>query len=308
MSVRVILNPNAGSAGESDSLRDAIRYTPEAELCICQAPDHATRLAAEAAADGFDLVIAAGGDGTINEVVNGLATDFGTTALGIVPLGTGNDLARTLALPDEPLAAFQTALQGERRALDVIKVESGGEVAYALNVCAGGFTGEMDEVMTDELKETWGPLAYLIGAAKALPDLEGYVTKIAWDDGPFEVVDALNIVVANGRTAGGGKPAAPRANPEDGLLDVVVIRDCSGAELAALAAAALAGDYLASDLVIHERVHSLRVESRPGMWFNVDGELFTKEPVHFEVVPGALRVAVGPEYSPAPPGPADVEG
>lgn len=300
MSARVILNPNAGSAGESDSLRDAIRYTPEAELCVCREAGHATRLAAEAAADGFDLVVAAGGDGTINEVLNGLAADFGAIALGVVPLGTGNDLARTLALPEEPLAAFRLALEGERRALDVIRVESDGETAYALNVCAGGFTGEMDEVMTDELKATWGPLAYLIGAAKALPDLEGYVTKIAWDDGPFEVVDALNVVVANGRTAGGGKPAAPRANPEDGLLDVVVIRECSGAELAALAAAALAGDYLESDLVIHERVRSLRVESRPGMWFNVDGELFTKEPVRFEVVPGALRVAVGPGYAPEP--------
>ena len=301
MSVRVLLNPNAGSAAASDALRDTIHATPDVELCVCRRAGHATHLAAEALAAGCDLVIAAGGDGTINEVVNGLAGDFGAATLGVIPLGTGNDLARTLALPEDPLEAFQTAMRGTRRSLDVIRVRSNGETGYALNVCAGGFTGEMDEVMTTELKETWGPLAYLIGAVKALPDLEGYETKIAWDDGPFEVIDALNVVVANGRTAAGGKPAAPRANPEDGLLDVVVIRNCSGVELAALAAAALAGDYLESDLVVHERVHSLRVESRPGMWFNVDGELFTKDPVHFEVLPGALRVAVGAGYTPAPP-------
>jgi len=303
VSVRVLLNPNAGSADASDALRDAIHASPNAELYVCRSAGDATRLAAEALADGCGLVVAAGGDGTINEVVNGLAGDFGAATLGVIPLGTGNDLARTLALPEDPLEAFQTAMQGARRSLDVIRVRSDGETAYALNVCAGGFTGEVNEVMTDELKETWGPLAYLIGAVKALPDLEGYETKIAWDDGPFEVIDALNIVVANGRTAAGGKPAAPRANPEDGLLDVVVIRNGSGAELAALAAIALTGDYHESGLVVHERVRSLRVEARPGMWFNVDGELFTKEPVYFEVLPGALRVAVGPEYTPEPPEP-----
>lgn len=307
VNARVLLNPNAGGADASDALRDAIRATPDVELYVCRNSGDATRLAAEALADGCDLVVAVGGDGTINEVVNGLAGDFGGAVLGVIPLGTGNDLARTLALPEDPLEAFQTAMQGTRRPLDVIRVRSGGETAYALNVCAGGFTGEVNEVMTDELKETWGPLAYLIGAVKALPDLEGYETRIAWDEGPLEIIDALNVVVANGRTAAGGRPAAPRANPEDGLLDVVVIRNGSGAELAALAATALAGDYLESDLVVHERVRRLRVESRPGMWFNVDGELFTKEPVHFEALPGALRVVVGPGYSPEPPNP-DVAG
>lgn len=306
MKACVILNPNAGSADESDALHDAIRVTTGMELWTCQEAGHATRFAAEAVAEGYGLVIAAGGDGTINEVVRGLAADFGAAALGVIPLGTGNDLARTLALPEAPLAALQVALHGERRALDVIRVESDGGTAYALNVCAGGFTGEIDEVMTDELKGTWGPLAYLIGAAKALPDLEGYETRIAWDDGPFEVVDALNVVVANGRTAGGGKPAAPRANPEDGLLDVVVIKNCTGPELAALAAAALAGDYLDSEHVIYERVHSVRVESSPGMWFNVDGELLTEKPVRFEALPQVLRVAVGPDYAPEPHAPAGV--
>ena len=308
MKACVILNPNAGSADQGDALKEAIRVTPDVELLVCQEAGHGCELAAEATSGGYDLVIAAGGDGTINEVVTGLAEDFGAAALGVIPLGTGNDLARTLCLPEDPLLAFQIAMQGIRRPLDIIKVESEGETAYAINVCAGGFTGEMDEVMTDEMKASWGPLAYLIGAARAIPDLDGYETKIAWDDGPLETVDALNIVVANGRTAAGGKPAAPRANPEDGLLDVVVIKNCTGAELAGLAAIALAGDYLESDQVIHERVTSLRVESHPGMWFNVDGELLTKKPIHFEVLPGALRVAVGPDYQPEPPLKTEVAG
>ena len=308
MKACVILNPNAGSADQGEALHEAIRVTPDVELLECQAAGHGCELAAEAATNGYDLVIAAGGDGTINEVVNGLAADFSAVALGVIPLGTGNDLARTLCLPEDPLLAFQIAMQGIRRAIDVIKVESENELAYAINVCAGGFTGEVDEAMTDELKSTWGPLAYLIGAARALPEIDGYETKIAWDDGPFERVEALNIVVANGRTAAGGKPAAPRANPEDGLLDVVIIKNVSGPELAGLAAIAFAGDYLESDQVIHERVASLRVESHPGMWFNVDGELLTKEPVRFQILPQALRVAVGPDYVPEPPLKTEVAG
>jgi diacylglycerol kinase (ATP) len=150
------------------------------------------------------------------------------------------------------------------------------------------------------LKATWGPLSYLIGTVKALPDLSDFETYIGWDDEAPERIDALNVVVANGRTAGGGQPAAPRANPEDGLLDVVIVRDCTGVELAGLAARALTGDYLDSEHVLFRRVRRLRVESRPGMWFNVDGELHTNEPVSFEVMPGALHVAVGPSYRPEP--------
>ena len=303
MKARVLFNPHAGSADAADALHEAIRATPDAELLVCQAPGDGTRLAAEAVAAGCRLVVAAGGDGTVNEVLNGLAEDFGAAVLGVVPLGTGNDFARTLALPEDPVQAFQTAMRGARRALDVIRVESRGEAVYAVNACAGGFTGEVGEAMTDELKETWGPLAYLIGAARALPDLEGYETRVAWEDGPFETLDALSIIVANGRTAAGGLPAAPRASPEDGLLDVVVIQNGSGVELARLAAAALVGDYLGSDQVVYRRVRSLRVAAQPGMWFNVDGELLTKEPVRFEVVPRALRVAVGPDYTPEPPEP-----
>ncbi|MEP0547776.1 MAG: diacylglycerol kinase family protein [Rhodothermales bacterium] len=302
MKARLILNPNAGSADAADALRLAIHAESDVELCDCEAPGHGRELAADAVEQGYDLVIAAGGDGTVNEVINGLARDFGAAAFGVVPLGTGNDLARTLALPNDPVLAFHLALRGERRALDLIRVESGDETVYAANVCAGGFTGDLDAAMTDELKATWGPLSYLIGTVKALPDLSEYETLVAWDGTDLEEVDAFNVVVANGRTAGGGRPAAPRANPEDGLLDVVIVKECTAVELAGLAARALAGDYLDSEHVVYRRARRLRVESTPGMWFNLDGEMHTNEPITFEVVPGALRVAVGPSYSPEPEG------
>ena len=299
--MRVLYNSNAGSAAACDI--DALRTVPGVELVDCQDPDDTIAAAQEAALSGADLVVAAGGDGTVHLAANGLMRAGETAAtrpaLGILPLGTGNDLARTLGIPlrATPIEALDALRRADRRALDVIRVSHEGDegkTQFAVNACAGGFSGTVDEVLTPELKKTWGPLAYLVGAVKAIPRLDDYDTWIAWDGGPEERVGAYNVVVANGRTAGGGKPIAPRADPTDGLLDVVVIR--AGADVARLAARVLAGDYLDDDDVLFNRVSSLRVRSRPGMWFNVDGELRTNVPVAFEVVPAALRACVGPDY------------
>ncbi|WP_179299443.1 diacylglycerol/lipid kinase family protein [Rubrivirga marina] len=297
----VLYNSNAGSAAEADI--EALRSVPGVDLVDCEDPDDTIDAAAEAAHSGIDLVVAAGGDGTVHLVANGLMRAGPTAdtrpALGVLPLGTGNDLARTLALPLKvsPIEALDALRHAERRCLDLIRVSHDGDddhTDYAINVCAGGFSGAVDEVLTSELKATWGPLAYLVGAVKAMPDLDAYDTQFAWDGGPAERIAAYNVVVANARTAGGGKPVAPRANPEDGLLDVVVVR--AQADIARLAARVLAGDYLDDEDIVFNRVSELYVESTPGMWFNVDGELRTNVPVTFKAVPQALRVCVGPKY------------
>jgi diacylglycerol kinase (ATP) len=106
--------------------------------------------------------------------------------------------------------------------------------------------------------------------------------------------------VANGRTAAGGFQVAPLANPEDGLLDVIVVRYGDVLDLAGIAARLLAGNYLSSEQVMHRRARHVHIASQPGMWFNVDGELFTSQPITFTVMPQALRVVVGPEYTPSP--------
>ena len=299
--MRVLYNGNAGSA---DPALEVLRAVPGLDLVECEDPEDTVEAASDAAHAGIDLVVAAGGDGTVHLAANGLLK-AGTSAetrpaLGILPLGTGNDLARTLALPlkTDPLEALDTLRRADRRTIDAIRVsheDDHDETDHAINVCAGGFSGAVDEVLTPELKETWGPLAYLVGAVQALPDLSDYHTCLTWDDGPEERVSAYNIVVANARTAGGGKPVAPRADPEDGLLDVVVIK--AHADIARLAARVLAGDYLDDDDVLFRRARKLAIRSTPGMWFNVDGELRTNVPVTFEAVPQALRACVGPDYA-----------
>lgn len=297
MKIALIMNPAAGTAMEGELLHEA--FAPMGDIIIhtTSIAGDGTRLAKAALADGAELIVAAGGDGTINEVINGLLQVGSQGPLGIVPLGTGNDLARTLDLPNDPVAAFELLTTGDVRPLDAIKITAPSFTHYALNVAAGGFSGQVNEVLTSDLKATWGPLAYLRGAVEILPDLTNYHTTIQYDDEPVQAIQALNIIVANCRTAAGGVLVAPFANPEDGLLDVVIVHYGSlGALVGTAARLLINGNYINSANVEHRRASKVRVEAMPGIWFNADGELLTNEPMQFEVVPGALRVVVGPAY------------
>ncbi len=298
MKTCVILNPNAGTAQRAklDRLFDrgvkCVEITGEGE---------GTARAREEVEAGIDRIIVAGGDGTINEVVNGIVGTGRSVTLGIFPMGTGNDLARTLAIPLEPDGALDVIEHGTLRSIDLIAARTNGETIYGVNVASGGFSGQVDENMSPEMKATWGPLAYLLGAASTLPDLQDYSTTIQFEDEEPETVVALNVIVANGRTVGGGKRVAPMANPEDGWLDVVVVRFGPVTRLAEVAARLVAGNVLDSESVLHRRAKRVAISSEPKMWFNIDGELITRDAVAFEILPHALNVLVGKDYSPVPP-------
>ena len=317
----LIINENSGTHGQSRLLE---RTVAKRDQIVCRTNSEAgegVAMAKEAVREGFRRIGAAGGDGTVHEVTNGIvqarkamkaedgATPPPEVAFGIVPLGTGNDLAGTLALPEDPRDAVAVLVRQKPRALDLFRITGAldspvaagnpagdGQVLYGINAAAGGFSGEVDEAVTQEMKKNWGPLAYLVGAARAVPDLHEYDIRVALDDAPPEEIDALNVVVANGRTIGGGKRVAPGANPCDGLLDVVIVEWGSMADFAEVGARLMAGDWLESEHVHHHRARTIRVESDPGMWFNVDGELQTQEPLTFEVLPGTLPVVVGPDF------------
>jgi diacylglycerol kinase (ATP) len=164
---------------------------------------------------------------------------------------------------------------------------------YFVNVTAAGFSGLVDEKLTPQIKRTWGPLAYLRSAAAALPELHAYRSKVRLDNGEQLNLPLYNIIVANGTHVAGGLPVAPEADPGDGLLDIILIPERSKTEMVLLAAQIILGNHLRLESIVYRRTAHLTVHSRPGMWFNADGELVGNEPAVFEIIPRALKFVTG---------------
>jgi len=292
MKTCVVLNPKAGSVRDVDVLGARLRRIPKAEVCITSKRGAATRLTRSALRKGCKLIVAAGGDGTLNEIVNALGEKNSGVRVGLIPLGTGNDFARTLGLSTEVDEAIELLRTGRTQQVDLIRVTS-DRVRYFVNVSAAGFSGLVDEKLTPKMKKTWGPLAYLRGAAAALPELQAYRTTVSLDDKESLKLSLYNVVIANGRYVAGGRLIAPEASVDDGLLDIVLVQKRSAPELALLAAQVALGNHLLSDAIMFRRAAKVTVNSRPGMSFNVDGELVGKGPVVFDVLPRALQFVVG---------------
>ena len=300
---RVICNPTSGGGSyDPDEIRDELESL-EVEWVQTEGPDDAIG-AAEEWREG--LLIVAGGDGTINDVVNGLGRagfPEGVT-LGILPAGTGNDLAATLCIPEDPELAEDVIRQNRVRTLDVARVRSEGVgERFFINVATGGLGAEISSVNDEDLKKRWGKLSYLRASLEVARNFDVRELSL-YLDGEERRVDAVNIAVGNCRYTGGGWPATPKANPEDGLLDVVVIETLGAAELFDLAPAVLAeARYLDKEGVLFVRAKEIRVETQPpGLDFTADGEVIGNEPAQFSVLPQTLKVIVGPDYVPEPSG------
>lgn len=297
MKILIITNPKSGQSSLFNSLKDHLKDKNHVEIIESNDATHIRAIALNGIKEMFDIVVAAGGDGTINEVVNAISDHFDKIKLGIIPLGTGNDLARTLDIPFDPIEAFNLIDSGKTNKIDLVKLETENKTSYCINMSAGGFSGAVDEIIDENMKKTWGPLAYMMGAITAIPNLVEYKTKIISDGEEINIKEVLNIVIANGRTVAGGKQVAPFASPEDGLLDLIIVKNDSSLKLAALVGKLTLGlNYVDGDMVIHKRVKNVEIIANPGMWFNIDGELLTKAPIKFSVLPQAIEVFTGLNY------------
>src|SRR5919205_1905255 len=275
---RVIINPSSGGgAYDPDRLREELSGF-ELDWVETEGPEDAKEAAGELR-DG--LLIVVGGDGTINDVVNGLGNAGfpEDVTLALLPAGTGNDLAATLAVPENPGEAEGVIRQNRVRNLDVARVRSDGVgERFFINVATGGLGAKISEANDEEMKSRWGKLSYLRASLEVARNFD--VREVALClDGEERRVRAVNIALGNCRYAGGDGPAAPKANPEDGLLDVVVIEDVGLKEFLALAPAALArSDYLDREGVFFTRAKEIMVETQPpGLEFTVDGEVIGSE-------------------------------
>lgn len=290
--VCVIHNPGAGQ-GSIDSVREVVGS--DGEIRRTEGPGHAIELARRAVEEGFSTVVAAGGDGTLGEVVNGLMAADRDAVCGLLPVGTGNDFARSMDIPDDLAEAWRVVRAGRAVPIDLVAVTVESETTWLVNVAVGAKIEEARERLTSETKSRWGPLAYLRTSAATLWDLEPYSLRLAFDDEPLPL-DAHAVVVANGRWVAGGMPIAPRALVDDGWLDCIVIRAVEGLDIATLGAKVFAAAHLEPEVderVEFRRCRRIEIDSVPPLPFHADGESLGTTPIRFELMPGALRMNCG---------------
>lgn len=317
----VILNPKAGGGAEGDRIQEWKERRPDVELRRTEKVGDAERWAREAARDGWRLVVAAGGDGTVHEVACGLlrgsaegsgnggaAAGAGPrgngragngqgnghgTGLAILPLGTGNDLIRSLSVPGDLDEALEILDRGQLRDLDVVRLELDGEgKSHFFNAVTGGFSGAIHDALDEDVKERWGPLSYLRSGLETWGERRTYELEVEVN-GETRRHEALNLVVANGGFAGHGLPVAPGADPFDGTLEILLILDAPTLELSGLAARMLTGESPEHDALVRLQGRSCRVRSHRPLPVSIDGEPTEAEELFFEMEPGALPILVG---------------
>ena len=283
------------SATDTDILSDLLEQADAREIRVelTREPGDAQRLAAQGERDGAEVVVAAGGDGTIHEVVSGLLENGPPrAALGVVPLGTGNDFARNLGLDLDPLEALD-ALARPGLPIDVVALEVDGRREIILNAMNGGFSGLVGQEIDDETKDRWGRLSYLKTASETIDKLEEFRVLLRIENSEPLMISAYNLVIANCPRVGGGFPIAPEADPSDGAADVVIVRPAPMAKLVTLLPAVLRGDEPESVLFQSWKVRKGEVRTDPVLPYSLDGEVQQGSRFHFEVIHQALEVRGG---------------
>ncbi|BCX05524.1 MAG: diacylglycerol kinase [Candidatus Roseilinea sp.] len=276
------------------------------EARFTEAPGHAVDLAREAAQQGYARVICAGGDGTLNEVVNGLMQVEAERrpTLGLIPSGTGTDFARGLGWPKTLDGCIEAIKRGVERRIDVGMVSfsrAGQALArYFINVAGAGFDGDVSDRVNREGKRG-GSLAYFLTVFRVLAGYEHKHARVTLTvpEGSERVLEGhYNLIaVGNGRYFGGGMRINPNGDVGDGCLEAIVIEAMSRAEFALNFPKVYRGAHLTHPKVHEYRVIAVRVELRGDgqrMFVEAEGELFGEAPASFHVVPGALRLVVPP--------------
>ena len=236
-----------------------------------------------------DLIILGGGDGSVSSVVDVLA--HRQVPMGLLPLGTANDFARTLHIPVGLEQACRTIAQGT--VVDIDLGLSGNN--YYVNRASVGIGAAVAQAMSPTLKKRVGALAYPVATIKAFLRHRPFAARLTFPDGdhpPQEFPRLLQISVANGRYFGGGQLAAPDSGIDDSTLDVSVMRHGSLAELVAVARDLRSGSAPDPGKVQHFRTRNVDLNTEPGLPINVDGELVASTPQRFSVARNALHVVV----------------
>ncbi len=303
----VVVNPNSqgGRLGKRwAELADTIGRAFPFDDVHTKAPGDATRLTREALQAGAERVIAIGGDGTVNEVVNGFFDGSGTpiapeASFGLIPFGTGGDFRRTFRLPTETAEAAAVIAANQRRKIDVGRLEfratSGGTVTRMFaNIASFGVSGVVDRLVNESGKKL-GRLSFLWATARATLSYKNQRVQLVFD-GKDRVEATINTVaVANGRYFGGAMMVAPNAEVDDGVFDVVAMGDLGFGDLLTSGRRLYKGTHLTMDKVTTRRakvVEAEGVDPRAVIELDIDGESPGRLPARFEIVPAALWMVV----------------
>jgi YegS/Rv2252/BmrU family lipid kinase len=290
----VIANARAGSAVD-DTVEAVVTALSAGATVDLARPDGPDELLEVLRGRAGRQVAVLGGDGSLHLVAQSLydLDDLSDAVLGLVPLGTGNDFARTVGVPLDSADAAQVILEGAPHAFDLFVDDDGGVVVNAVHVGVGAEAAKEGK----DLKPKLGKLAYTAGAAKAGATAEGWQLEVVVDgvtiNGPDTAV--LMVGIANGTTVGGGTGLAPDARPDDGLADIVVSRALGPVARVSFAAQLALGRHLDRDDVVTTRGREIRVSGQPAP-VNTDGEL-EDDVDHrtWRVLPAAWRLIIPPE-------------
>ena len=297
----VIVNPVAGlgrGAAVGARLAEVLGGRGAAEMRWTDGPGHAEELARNAADTGRERVVAVGGDGTLQEVVNGVLS-AGLVGpgpiLGILPSGRGNDLARSLGLPRSQAHAWRIASTGDAHAVDALRASGGdGRARWFVSAGGAGFDAQVARVMAGRTGWAGGRLGYLLTTLGELRRFENREVRITIDGSPTITRRALFVAIANGEYYGGGMRIAPGAIVADGEMDVCIVGDISRPEVIRWLPRLYRGTHLAHPKVELLRGRILRLEADEPTPVHLDGEPFGDLPLTINVEAGALRVAGAP--------------
>jgi diacylglycerol kinase (ATP) len=292
MKAMIIMNPSSGKEKANDyveKIEETLKSKyDDIDIRKTEKEGDAAAFATEACVAFYDAVIAMGGDGTINEAINGLAEQEHRPALGIIPLGTINDFARALEIPLDPYKAISILEDGKTRAVDVGKIDT----AYFANVLAVGSIAEASYNVTPEQKTRLGSLAYFMEGAKSFLSGDSVELTVEHENGKWEGESFL-LLAALTNSVGGFEALAPDASVNDGKFHVFIVKKMSIPKIATIIPSLLKGELKESEEVEYIRTSFLNVSSSKDHVVNIDGEEGQRLPFHAKVLPGHLDVFVG---------------
>jgi len=291
----VIFNPAAKGEKARRFRRHLDEIATQSTLKLTTRPDDARRLATEAVNEGFSSVVAAGGDGTVNEVLNGLGDaekGFERARLGVLPLGTVNVFARELAIPQRPELAWKIVRQGREALIDLPRVEHGANGSrrrrYFAQMAGAGLDARAVELVAWEMKKRVGFMAYILAGLQALA---GAPSKITASAGTHSARGSL-VLIGNGRLYGGSFRVFPKADLRDGLLEVCVFPRTNWLTLLRCGPPLLLRGELPASAVEVFQAETLVLTGAERVPFEIDGELGGDLPATFRVEKSRLRVIV----------------